>query len=234
MEFKDAMAQRHSVRAFTDQPVSDELLNELLATATSAPSWSNTQPYQIAVAKGAVLEDLRERLPPMFDDLVSLARGSKFKQLKAMVTKDGVPDGISARSITPRIRSHAAMPRGSSCMNCSALSAVKNGPSLADAEKLSLLQCAGRAVHLCSRGAGRLQSAGRRDLPAKLDAGGYRCRPGTCAQGALAIWRSPLEKHFSIPEPLLRGLSLGYEADETINRFKPQRQPLQALLVPER
>ena len=52
MEFQDVMAQRHSVRAFTDQPVSDALLNGLLARASGAPSWSNTQPYQIAVARG--------------------------------------------------------------------------------------------------------------------------------------------------------------------------------------
>ena len=58
----------------------------------------------------------------------------------------------------------------------------------------------------------------------------------TCAQGALAIWRSPLEKHFNIPEnyKLLCGMSLGYEADETINQFKPERQPLEALLVPKK
>ena len=67
MEFQDVMAQRHSVRAFTDQPVSDTLLNGLLARACAAPSWSNTQPYQIAVARGEVLESLRRELPDVMN-----------------------------------------------------------------------------------------------------------------------------------------------------------------------
>ncbi len=93
MEFQDVMAQRHSVRAFTDQPVSDALLNELLARASGAPSWSNTQPYQIAVARGEVLESLRRELPERFDQLMALQRAPMVKKLKALVTKKGMPDG---------------------------------------------------------------------------------------------------------------------------------------------
>ena len=238
MEFKDVMAQRHSVRAFTDQPVSDELLNELLATATSAPSWSNTQPYQIAVAKGAVLEDLRERLPPMFDDLVSLARGSKFKQLKAMVTKDGVPDG-DFRPITDYPKDLQPR-RNATGQQLYELLGIERGDKMGRHLQmrenfrffnapvaLFIFVHEGLNVYSPLDAGIFLQSL----MLAATDAG-----LGNCAQGALAIWRSPLEKHFNIPEnyKLLCGLSLGYEADETINRFKPQRQPLQALLVPER
>ena len=59
---------------------------------------------------------------------------------------------------------------------------------------------------------------------------------GTCAQGALGLWRSPLEQHFQLPDnyKLLCGLSLGYEADTRINQFRPDRQPLDALLIPEK
>ena len=93
MEFNDVIRARHSVRAFTDQPVSDDQLQALLNLATTAPSWSNTQPYQIAIARGKVLESLRQELPPRFDKLAELQKASMVKKALAWFRKDGIPDG---------------------------------------------------------------------------------------------------------------------------------------------
>ncbi len=92
MEFSDVIRARHSVRAFTDQPVSDDQLQALLAAATTAPSWSNTQPYQIAIARGKVLESLREELPPRFDKLAALQKAPMTKKVLAWLRKDGIPE----------------------------------------------------------------------------------------------------------------------------------------------
>lgn len=239
MEFKDAMAQRHSVRAFSDQPVSDALLTELLATATTAPSWSNTQPYQIAVAKGAVLEDLRATLPPMFDELVTLARGSKLKQIKAKLTNDGVPDG-DFRPVTDYPKDLQPR-RNATGQQLYELLGIERGDKAGRHQQmrenfrffnapvaLFIFVHEGLDVYSPLDAGIFLQSL----MLAATDAG-----LGTCAQGALALWRSPLEKHFDIPDnyKLLCGLSLGYEAkDEAINRFRPKRQPLDALLIPNK
>lgn len=238
MEFKDAMAQRHSVRAFSDKPVSDEVLTELLTTATTAPSWSNTQPYQIAVAKGEVLEDLRRTLPPLFDELVALARSSKLKQIKAKLTNDGMPDGDFRpvinypKELQPR--------RNATGQQLYELLGIERGDKKGRHEQmrenfrffnapvaLFVFVHEGLDVYSPLDAGIFLQSL----MLAATDAG-----LGTCAQGALALWRSPLEKHFAIPEnyKLLCGLSLGYEADETINRFKPDRAPLEELLIREK
>lgn len=60
-------AARHSCRAFTDRPVDPALVRELLATAQSAPSWCNVQPWQVHVTAGAQTDALRayltERIP---------------------------------------------------------------------------------------------------------------------------------------------------------------------------
>jgi len=87
MEFSDVIRARHSVRAFTDQPVSDDQLQALLAAATTAPSWSNTQPYQIAIARGKVLESLREELPPRFDKLAALQKAPMTKKSAGLVAQ---------------------------------------------------------------------------------------------------------------------------------------------------
>ncbi|MCL6458446.1 MAG: nitroreductase [Gorillibacterium sp.] len=52
--------QRKTVRKYTDQVVSQELILEVLKDAQKAPSWANSQPWEVYVATGEVLERLRK------------------------------------------------------------------------------------------------------------------------------------------------------------------------------
>lgn len=60
MTVVEALDQRHSVRAFRSDPVPKETLAKILEAATRAPSWGNTQPWEIFVAAGDTLERLRQ------------------------------------------------------------------------------------------------------------------------------------------------------------------------------
>ncbi|MDO5686030.1 MAG: nitroreductase [Neisseria sp.] len=51
-ETEHIIRSRRSIRAFTDQAVPRELLNELLQTAAYAPSGTNTQPWRVYVVSG--------------------------------------------------------------------------------------------------------------------------------------------------------------------------------------
>lgn len=51
MELKDALLKRRSVRKFTDQMVSDELIDELMHAAMSGPSACNVKPWEFYVVK---------------------------------------------------------------------------------------------------------------------------------------------------------------------------------------
>lgn len=44
MELKDVLLKRRSVRKFTDEPVSDDMINELIHAAMSGPSACNKKP----------------------------------------------------------------------------------------------------------------------------------------------------------------------------------------------
>jgi nitroreductase len=57
MEFFDVIQKRHSIRAFTDQPVEDEKLQQILQTANLAPSSGNLQAYEIYVVTNAKKRD---------------------------------------------------------------------------------------------------------------------------------------------------------------------------------
>lgn len=53
------LGERHSIRRFTDQPVSEESVRRVLAAACQAPSAHNRQPWRFAVVRS---EEARRRL----------------------------------------------------------------------------------------------------------------------------------------------------------------------------
>jgi nitroreductase len=62
MELVDTIYKRISVRQFTSEPVSDEVIRKLLADASRAPSGGNVQPWRIYVVNGVSLTKMREFL----------------------------------------------------------------------------------------------------------------------------------------------------------------------------
>lgn len=56
------ISARHSTRAYTEKPVSDAQLQEILTAARWAPSGVNTQPWQVAVVRGQTKQTITERL----------------------------------------------------------------------------------------------------------------------------------------------------------------------------
>lgn len=59
MQISRAIRDRQSVRAFAPQPVPKELVGEMLELAKWAPSWANTQDWNVYALTGAPLDRLR-------------------------------------------------------------------------------------------------------------------------------------------------------------------------------
>lgn len=60
MNVSEAVAGRRSIRRFLDRSVDPELLRDVLAKATRAPSGGNLQPWHIHVVSGQKLIDLKQ------------------------------------------------------------------------------------------------------------------------------------------------------------------------------
>ena len=68
MEFKDVVYGRRSVRKFTDQPIEDEVLKEIVEAACWAPSGVNLQPwYFVAVKSPEKMARLMELMQTVSD-----------------------------------------------------------------------------------------------------------------------------------------------------------------------
>ena len=60
MELQDASTRRHSVRQFTDQPVGKQTITKIVELAQRAPSWVNSQPWQVYCATGKALQAIKD------------------------------------------------------------------------------------------------------------------------------------------------------------------------------
>ncbi len=62
MQITEAIKARKSIRAFLPKPVPKQILTEVLELAARAPSWANTQPWEVAVIGGEIMEQVKEVL----------------------------------------------------------------------------------------------------------------------------------------------------------------------------
>ena len=56
--FSSLMNERHSARNFQKKEIPENLLKEIITTAQRASSWENSQPWNVYVATGEVLEQI--------------------------------------------------------------------------------------------------------------------------------------------------------------------------------
>ncbi|CAH1851829.1 nitroreductase [Convivina praedatoris] len=61
MEFQKVLAERRATRAFTDQPIALDDLQQIVQLAQQAPSWVNSQPVRVTIATGDTLAKMRRQ-----------------------------------------------------------------------------------------------------------------------------------------------------------------------------
>jgi nitroreductase len=60
MDVLEAVTSRYTCRAFKPDPVDRDILLKIIENATHSPSWANTQPWEVYIAGGEVLESIRK------------------------------------------------------------------------------------------------------------------------------------------------------------------------------
>jgi nitroreductase len=59
MDVLEAIQARHSVRDFASKPVPKDIIMKIMEAATRSPSGGNGQPWEIFIASGATIENIR-------------------------------------------------------------------------------------------------------------------------------------------------------------------------------
>ncbi len=89
-----AILTRRSVRAFLDTPVSREVVEDILAVASRAPSGTNTQPWRVYVLSGEAKAKLCADVLAAYDDP---ERDSKYREEYPYYPRSWVPPYVDRR-----------------------------------------------------------------------------------------------------------------------------------------
>ena len=86
------LASRRTTRDFIkDKPVPQEILNQILTDALTAPSWSNTRPFKIAIATGETKDRISKEFLRRWDSLAKGRNGNWLAKLKLFTSRYGLP-----------------------------------------------------------------------------------------------------------------------------------------------
>jgi len=230
---------RRSVRDFTDRDVPAELIAAILDDARWAPSWSNTQPYRIAVAGGALKDQIKEQLLARFDTATKLQAGGMLGRIAAFLTRSkALPDGdFDTRfeypaELTPRRRA-------TGFGLYSVLGIARKDAAARNRQMRRNWEFFGAPLVLFvfvrrELGAYSVLDAGifLQSLMLSAQARGL----GTCAEGALGTWAGPVREAFEVPPnyKLLCGLALGWPSGHVVNAYNPGRAEVAEMLIPEK
>lgn len=88
MELKTVIENRRSIRKFTEEEVSDEILLDVIKQATLAPSGHNRQPWQFQIIKGETKDKLADMLIDKMKDVpgnTSVHTANVMKEANALI-----------------------------------------------------------------------------------------------------------------------------------------------------
>jgi nitroreductase len=221
------LASRRSTRDFLATEVPQEIIDQILTDALTAPSWSNTRPFKIAVATGDVRDRISGEFLSRWTVLSRIMRKGLKNKLRLIYSRYGLP--TSNRTI---VKPYVAelRPRAQRVgKELYELFGVKRGDRDARDQQwgknysffgapVEMFIYIHKSLHVYAA-----SDAGLMMENLMLSAHGHGL--GTCAQGAVNIWDDVVRKEFQIPKDyrLLCGMAIGYPSDSPVNSFKAHR-----------
>ena len=204
-----------------------ELIDQIITDALTAPSWSNTRPFKIAVAQGEVRDRISAEFLKRWAALSKARTGGWLDKSRLAVTRYGLPTSNAgmAKPYVAELRPRAQRVG----KELYAMLGVERGDAKGrDAQWARNYEFFGAPVELFiyvhkSLGIYAASDAGLMMQNLSLSAHAYGL--GACAQGAVALWPKTVKKHFDIPEDynLLYGIAIGYRTDSPVNSFGAHR-----------
>jgi nitroreductase len=229
------LASRRSTRDFLSTPVPDEILDQILTDSLTAPSWSNTRPFKVAIATGEVRDRISGEFLSRWHVLSQIMRKGIRNKLRLIYSRYGLP--TSNRSI---VKPYVAelRPRAQRVgKELYELFGVKRGDRTArDAQwgknysffgaPVELFIYIHKSLHIYAASDAGLMM---QNLMLSAHAHGL----GTCAQGAVNIWDDVIRKEFDISKDyrLLCGLAIGYPSEAPVNSFQANRIDVSEMVV---
>ena len=237
-DFSQFLASRRSTRDFLSTPVPQEILEQILKDSLTAPSWSNTRPFKVAVASGEVRDRISTEFLSRWGVLSKIMRKGILNKLRIIYSRYGLP--TSNRSIAKPYPADLKPRAERVGREMYEFFGVARGDRPARDQQwaknysffgapVELFIYVHKSLHVYAASDAGLMM---QNLMLSAHAHGL----GTCAQGAVAIWDDVIRKEFDVPKGyrLLCGISLGYPSESSINEFRSNRLEVEELTLKPR
>ena len=237
-EFSHFLASRRSTRDFLSTPIPQEVLDQILTDALTAPSWSNTRPFKVAVASGDVRDRISQEFLARWGVLSKIMRKGFIKKLRIIYSRYGLPTSnrLIAKPYPAELKPRAERVG----KDLYELFGVQRGDRDArDKQWAKNYSFFGAPVELFVfvHKSLRIYAASDAGLMMQnLMLSAHAHGLGTCAQGAVGIWEDVVRKEFEISKDyrLLCGIAIGYPSDSTVNNFAAHRIGVDELTIKPR
>jgi nitroreductase len=237
-DFSQFLASRRSTRDFLSTPVPPEIVEQILKDSLTAPSWSNTRPFKVAVASGDVRDRISSEFLSRWGVLSKIMRKGILNKLRIIYSRYGLP--TSNRSIAKPYPAELKPRAERVGREMYETFGVTRGDRAARDQQwaknysffgapVELFIYVHKSLHIYAASDAGLMM---QNLILSAHAHGL----GTCAQGAVAIWDDVVRKEFDVPKSyrLLCGISLGYPSESSINDFRANRLGVEELTLKPR
>ena len=234
--FSEFLASRRTTRDFIkDKPVPQEILDQILTDALTAPSWSNTRPFKIAVATGETKDRISKEFLSRWDALAKGRNGNWLAKIKLFTSRYGLPTSnrMSAKPYVAELKPRA---HRVGAELYSALGVNRGDRVARDAQWAKNYEFFGAPTELFIFIHKSLDIWSASDAGLMLEnliLSAHARGLGTCAQGAVVIWDDVIRKEFEVSNDyrLLTGLAIGYPTDAPVNSFGAHRIPSTEIIL---
>lgn len=223
----DFLASRRTTRDFKSDQVPQQIIDELLKDALTAPSWSNTRPFKVAIATGAQRDRISHEFQKRWEVVSTALRGNYLKKAIFFLKRYGLPTSnrMISKPYVAELRPRAQRV-GKEMYE---FIGVKRSDRIArDNQWAKNYEFFGAPVEMFIFVHKSLDIFAANDAGLMLEnliLSAHARGLGTCLQGAVSIWDDVVRSEFEIPKEyrLLCGLAIGYPSDAQINKFKANR-----------
>ena len=212
-DFSKLAESRRSVRDFLSSPVDQAVVDEILQLGVTAPSWSNTRPFMVAVATGEQRDRISQKLVARLRenaDVPGMGNSPDFTH------EIPYPPGLIERS--QRV--------GKGIYDTLGIDRADKDSRFRFLERN--YEFFGAPVALFFFTHRGLDHFGTLDLGLYMQTVMLAAQShglGTCAQGYLGNYPDIIKEEFEVPAEyaLVCGMSLGYPSEHPINSWKAER-----------
>jgi nitroreductase len=218
MELDKAINERISVRAYLEKPVEKSVIEEILNLAVKAPSWGNTQPWELAIVGGQAKNELAQELQNLVMQGATPNPDYKMPQNFTGVYMDRY------RMTGKRLFELAGIARDDAKARMNQFISMFNGFGAPNLVYIIMDEILDTSYSVFDAGAVAnyiALLATSRGL-------------GTCLMAALAMYPEPVRKCLNLPssKKIVLGLSLGYpDMNSPVNNLKTDREELCRILT---